>query len=177
MASLTKDRRILFKATDGKRKTLRLGKIPIKQAQLIRRHVERLTACQLDGSAPPEETSRWLAGVSTTLHERLERVGLVEQQASPIAVTLGKLVERYKDRPKWRQLKPASHHVYDNGFRHIVLRFGSDTPITRITESEAEDLPGYLTESKPDGAGLSKASAYRISDTAVMLGLRTNINF
>ena len=79
MASLTKDGRILFKATDGKRKTLRLGtKTPKKQAQLIQRHVERLIACQLDGSAPPNETSRWLAGVSTTLHERLERVGLVD---------------------------------------------------------------------------------------------------
>ena len=28
MASLTKDNRIIFKATDGKRKTIRLGKIP-----------------------------------------------------------------------------------------------------------------------------------------------------
>ena len=87
MASLTKDRRILFKAADGKRQTLRLGtKTPKKQAQLIQRHVERLISCQLDGSTPPEETSRWLAGVSTALHERLERVGdmqLCEDAESP----------------------------------------------------------------------------------------------
>jgi len=170
MASLTKDRRLLFKAPDGKRKTIRLGsKTPVKQARLIQRHVERLLACQLDGSAPPEETSRWAAGVSDTLRDRLSRAGLIEQRESGHTLTLSGLIERYKDRPRWRNLKESSRHCYNFGFRHLKKRFGADTPIKRITDAAAEELPDYLTEEKPVGAGLAKASAYRVCDTAVTI--------
>ena len=109
MASLAKDRRLQFPAPDGKRKTIRLGsKMPMKQARGIQRHVERLNACQLDGSAPPEETSRWVAGISTTPRDKLVRVGLLQQEEAAIGYTLGELLDDYKGRPKWGGFKPKT---------------------------------------------------------------------
>jgi integrase len=170
MASLTKDNRLLFRAADGKRKTLRLGGIPRKQAAGIQRHVEILAAAQIDGSAPPPATSQWIRGLSDGLRDKLQRVGLVAPvEAAATCPTLGELIEAFRDRPKWRQLKPATHHAYDNAFHHIRERFGAETLITDVVEIAAEELPSYLMEAKPNGAGLAKASAYRICDSAVML--------
>ena len=169
MASLTKDNSLQF-VLDGKRKTLRLGRVSRKQAQIIQRHVEKLLACQYDGSAPRFETSRWVESVSDQLRQRLVRVGLIEPKAADVAMpTLSELISKFKDRPRWRNLKPSSHHIYNNAFRHITNRFGANTPIDQISEGQAEDLPGYLMEAKPAGAGLAKASAYRLCDSAVML--------
>jgi hypothetical protein len=41
--------------------------------------------------------------------------------------------------------------------------------VETVTETDAEDFVGYLLERKPAGAGLAKASAYRMADTASML--------
>ena len=151
MASLTKDGRILFKANDGKRKTLRLGKIPVKQAQLIQRHVERLIACQLDGSAPPEETSRWLAGVSTTLHERLERVGLVAGGPVKTTMTLGELIDIYKSRPKWQALKSKTKLNKSLSLGYMISHFGVDQAVRSITVADAGDFYAAMRLPKAEG--------------------------
>src|SRR5687767_10740729 len=96
MASLAKERggrrRILFKAPDGKRRTIRLGKLPLKQARLIHGHIESLLAAKIDGSAPAAETSRWLAGLSDTFRGRLVAVGLAAPKEKPAFLTLGELI-------------------------------------------------------------------------------------
>ncbi len=171
MASLTKDGRILFKATDGKRKTLRLGtKTPKKQSQLIQRHVERLIACQLDGSAPPEETSRWLAGGSTTLHERLERVGLVAAAKQKHVTTLAELVDEFKSRPRWQKIKPRTRLFQGLGFRYLLEYFGAELPISELTEAKAEDYHSYLQLPKAKGGrGLAVSTGNRECGVAWML--------
>ena len=174
MASLANDpggrRRILFKATDGKRKTVRLGKIPIKQARLIQRHVERLVACQLDGSAPPDETSRWLAGIGTTLHERLERVGLVVKAEHNRIPTLAELIEEFKARPRWQKNKPKTRLSQDLGFRYLVDYFGGGLSIIELTEAKAEDYHAYLQLPKSKGGrGLAVSTGNRECGIAWML--------
>src|SRR5262249_6477003 len=71
-------RRILFVAPDGSRKTIRLGKCDRKGAESIARHVEALLAEKIGGQPIPRETAVWLAGIGTTLRDRLAAVGLVE---------------------------------------------------------------------------------------------------
>ena len=58
MASISTDskglRRILFVGADGKRKPIRLGRVPIKTARTIKTHVEALAAAVLlRGLGPP----------------------------------------------------------------------------------------------------------------------------
>ncbi|MHC4519041.1 MAG: tyrosine-type recombinase/integrase, partial [Planctomycetota bacterium] len=67
MASIGKDKggrkRILFVAEDGSRKTIRLGKASMRQAEAFKVKVEALVAARLTGNIDPE-TARWIAGLS-----------------------------------------------------------------------------------------------------------------
>jgi hypothetical protein len=62
MASIANDpngrRRILFIAPDGRRKTIRLGKVPQRAAETIRVHVEHLVSAAASGHAPADTTTR-----------------------------------------------------------------------------------------------------------------------
>jgi integrase len=161
--------RVFYKATDGSRQILYLGAVAKKKAQDILRHVDDLERCTIDGSSPSEATSRWLAEIGDDMRAKLVKHGLARpRQAAPV-VTIYALIERFKDRPKWRDKKPSTHLAYEHGFRHILAFFGSHRGVETVTETDAEDMLGYLLEPKPAGAGLAKASAYRMTDTASML--------
>ena len=79
MASIGKDpgglRRILFVAPDGKRKTIRLGKVSQKTAEGVKTKVESLVASALTGQAADDETSRWVRNLDTVMADKLAAVG------------------------------------------------------------------------------------------------------
>ncbi len=65
-------RRIIqFAGEDGRRRTVRLGKLSMKIAEEVCRRIEFLTAAAASGVAPDPETVRWLATISEKLHKRL----------------------------------------------------------------------------------------------------------
>jgi integrase len=163
MASLTKDNRLLFRAADGKRKTIRLGGIPRKQAAGIQRHVEILAAAQIDGSAPPPATSQWIRGLSDGLRDKLQRVGLVAPAvATPDVLTLGQLVAEFKSRPRWHEKKPGTQLFQEKGFRYLLEHFGDGLPIDRLTDAAAEDYHAYLQLPKDkSGKGLAMSTGNR----------------
>jgi hypothetical protein len=68
---------IRFFDGNGGRRTVRLGRMPKRQAESVKRYIEQLVASQLSGSAPPDETSRWLAELGDEFHARLARTGLI----------------------------------------------------------------------------------------------------
>ena len=110
MASVIDDpngrRRIQFVAPDESRKTIRLGKIDRKSAESICRHVEHLLAAKMNAQPIPRDTSAWLAGVGTTLKDRLAAVELIE---APKRATLGEFLRSYiLNRP---DVKPATLEV------------------------------------------------------------------
>jgi hypothetical protein len=80
-------RTVQFVAPDGKRRSVRLGKLPIKTAEEVRRRVEYLAAARRSGVALDNETVDWLGKVGAELHSRLTAVGLVEARASASAST------------------------------------------------------------------------------------------
>ena len=96
MASLSTSakglKRIRFKARDGRRKTIRLGRLPKKDAETVRSYVGRLeTAQQLDGPLDAD-TQKWLARISDELHGKLAAVGLTRPR---IEVTVGGLFDDF----------------------------------------------------------------------------------
>lgn len=177
MASLTTGKdgprkghhRVFYKAADGGRQILYLGAVAKKKAQDVLRHVDDLERCRIDGSSPTEATSRWLAEIGDDMRAKLVKHGLARPREVGTVVTIETLIDRFKDRPKWRDKKTSTHVSYEMGFRHILAFFGSHRGVETVTETDAEDLLGYLLEPKPAGAGLAKASAYRMTDTAAML--------
>ncbi len=73
-------RRILFKGADGKRKSIRLGKVPRRDAEAVRLKVEKLASARITGHAPDRETSLWLSEIGNDLHQKLVRAGLAEDR-------------------------------------------------------------------------------------------------
>jgi len=84
VASIANDpngrRRIQFVAPDESRKTIRLGKCDRKSAEAIARHVEALLAAKIGGQPIPRDTAVWLAGIGSSLRDKLAAVGLVEAE-------------------------------------------------------------------------------------------------
>ncbi len=160
MASLSTNdagsRRIMFKAPDGQRKTLYLGKTPVKQAQAILAHVERLVACGIDGSAPPEATAHWLAACSVELRSKLAALGLAPEAVTKEIVTVGGLVARYQARPAWKNLKPGTQLSSARAFRLLCQHIDAETPIGKITAADAIDFHGALALPKSQG-GMGQA--------------------
>ena len=84
MASIGKDKggrkRILFVAEDGSRRTVRLGKCSLRQAEAFKVKVEALVAARLTNNID-SETARWIADLSDDAHAKLTAVGLLEPRA------------------------------------------------------------------------------------------------
>src|SRR5438045_3205486 len=82
MASIIDDpngkKRIQFVPDDGGRKTIRLGKLTMKQAEAIKVKVEDLIGASKGAGLVQDETARWVAEAPDVLHKRLAAVGLVK---------------------------------------------------------------------------------------------------
>ena len=79
MASINREpngrKTIQFVAADGKRRSIRLGKMNRKAATAFRVRVEHLVSASITGHPLDEETSRWLAGLDDIMIDRLAAVG------------------------------------------------------------------------------------------------------
>jgi hypothetical protein len=73
---------VQFVAPDGKRKSARLGKVPMKTAKEVRRRVEYLVAAVGSGTAPDTDTVKSLAAIGSELQERLAAAGLVAHRTT-----------------------------------------------------------------------------------------------
>ena len=150
MASIGHDtggrRRILFVAGDGRRKTIRLGRISQRQAEAVRGHVENLVAAALTAHAPPDETSRWVAALPDLWRKRLAAVGLVaaaEPKPEPEPKqTLGAFLADYM--AKRPDIKPSTRVALGQCIRYLTEYFRADRPIDIITPSDADDWCAHL---------------------------------
>ena len=70
--------RIQLFDTDGKRRSVSLGKMPKKSAEYIRVRIDDLESSAISGRSPSKETSSWLAELGQTMKEKLAKVGLIE---------------------------------------------------------------------------------------------------
>ncbi len=144
MASIISDpngrRRIQFAAGDGSRKTLRLGKATMRQAEAVKVKVEQLAlaASGVTGVVDPE-TAQWLAGLDDVMYDRLAAVGLVAERAS---AKLGAFIDGYiADRC---DVKPGTALVYGHTRRNLIDYFGAGKPLAEITPGDADKWRLYL---------------------------------
>ena len=98
MASITRQtngrRMIQFVAADGKRRSIRLGKVSQRTAEAIKIKVEQLNTATIAGHTPDDETARWLAGLDQVLAKKLARAGLIVDSDRHTA-TLGPFLDQY----------------------------------------------------------------------------------
>jgi len=138
MASIGKDKngrkRTLFVAEDGSRKTIRLGRCSLRQAEHFKIRLEALIAGRFSGI--DAETAKWLVALPDDIYDRLVAVGLVEARAPKQVALLGPFVEQYianrhdvKQRTKW---------VLRQAQQSLIAYFGADKHLDEITEGDAE---------------------------------------
>ena len=69
-------RAVQFMCADGKRRTFRMGRVPMSDAREAARHIESIQATAALGNPLDREQAEWLARLDPTLHARLVAVGL-----------------------------------------------------------------------------------------------------
>ena len=101
MASISKDatgnRTIQFMGSDGKRRSIRLGKMNSKMAESLKLKVETLAASVASKIPLDSETAAWLGNIGDDLAEKLAGVGLMPQRQSR---NLGEFLDAYLERRK-----------------------------------------------------------------------------
>jgi integrase len=135
-------RTIYFVAGDGKRKRLRLGKIPDREAVKIKIKVESLNAAVIGGFPLDNETIHWLGTIGSKLHNRLVVVGLVptREPAEPRKQTfLGDWLATYI--AGRTDVKPNTRRNLQAAEARLVEYFGKDKDIAEIT---AGDVDGWI---------------------------------
>jgi integrase len=155
MASISSDpqgnRTIQFVAGDGKRRTLRLGKAPMKVAESIKAKIEEMNSAAIAGHSITNEVAEWLGKIGDDLHEKVAAIGLVPRRNR---MTLGGFLDDWLK--KREGAKPNSLKNYKQAIGKLVDFFGYDTTIHDVTPSKAENWMVHLVN------GHAKATAGRI---------------
>lgn len=154
MASIGNDsngrKRILFVAQDGSRKTIRLGKATVKQAEAFKVKVEALVTAKITGSMD-DEVARWVADRDDDIYARFAAVGLVPGRKNQ---RLREFLEGYaNDRC---DVKGGTLTVYGHTRRNLLDFFGDEKALRDITAGEADQWRLSLI-----GQGLSESTVRR----------------
>jgi len=124
------------------RRTLRLGRVPIKAAEKVLHKVEALVACRMAGTHPDDETSRWLRDLTPTLAAKLAKVGLVGPR--PQASTLDAFVRAYITGRT--DLKPSTRLAMEQTRDRLMAYFDPGTALRNVTAGDAKRWLIYLRE-------------------------------
>jgi integrase len=161
MATIGQDengrRRILFVGSDGKRRTLRLGKTTQKAAEAVKLKVERLNGAAITGQPVDDETARWLSKLDSKLLDKLAAVGLIVKRE---VAALGEFIDSYLAGRS--DVKRSTQLVLGHVRRCLVDYFGAKKLLRDITPGDAEDWRRWLKSSQK----LSEATIRRRSGIA-----------
>jgi len=158
MASIAREkngnRRILFVAPDGRRPTIRLGKVSQRAAEAVKFRVEQLLAAKLTGHALEADTAGWLADLEPAMADKLARVGLIPSRTTRAAATLGPFLKAYLDGRA--DLKPATKIVRGQVIRDLTEFLGESRNVRSIAPGHADDFKQWLV-----GRGLAPTTIHK----------------
>tara|TARA_R110002111_G_scaffold262504_1_gene338985 strand:+ start:175482 stop:176630 length:1149 start_codon:yes stop_codon:yes gene_type:complete len=145
MASVCKQsngrKSIQFVGHDEKRKTLRLGKVPMKTAEGVKMRVEHLLSHRITKHALDRSTAQWLTEIEPALLKRLISVGLVDERES---CRLEDYCESYYEMRK-TDTKPNTQKKYRNALNYLYGFFGRDKMLKDITPGDCDEWRLWLT--------------------------------
>ena len=157
MASIAKDpggkKRILFIDHNGKRKTIRLGKMPMSDARTIKYRIESLLAAKTSGQPLDNETGSWLRDIPGVMAEKLAKYRLIESRSNN-AMAIGMFLDKYM--AKRTDLKGGTKVAYGHTVRNLKTFFGECKSLRAITKGDADDFRRYLIDQ-----GLATATVNR----------------
>ena len=153
MASVSSDpngrRRVIFKGADEKRHTIRLGKMPKKDAETVAARVQAIASAQRYGRRLDAETADWIADQTDMIHAKLAAVGLVtprQQQSTsapdPSTVLLSAFVGEYITGRT--DVKPNTTSNLKQAEHYLVDYFGEKKLLADITPGDADEYRRHL---------------------------------
>ena len=136
--------RVLLRTTDGKRHTVRLGRVTKKIAETAKRMIESLESAKAAGHSPDRETADWVGRLGDEIHARLSRAGLVPPRERPEQVvhTLGQHLAQFFS--TLGKQKPTTARNYARARRLIEEFFGKDRTLASISEGDADAYKRWL---------------------------------
>jgi len=148
MASISKGpnglRTIQFVSGDGKRRSIRLGKVSQKQAEAVKLRVEALNAAAISRTPIDGDLAAWLAGIGDELHAKLSAVGLATPRASVERPLLGTFLDGYM--AGRTDLKPSTVCNLNVCKARLLEFFGKDRALEEITVADAKRWDIWLKE-------------------------------
>lgn len=145
MASITREpngrRTIQFVSANGRRKSIRLGKVTQKVAEAIQTKVESLAGALLSHTTPDDETTKWLREIPDALAEKLAKVGLIAARTSA-ARTLGGFVDGYLE--SRTDFKATTWRNCEIMARSLTTFFGRERNLRDITPGDADEFVVWL---------------------------------
>jgi len=161
--------RLLFvDPADGKRRTLRLGRVNKDQTTTIKSMVERLVRNKETGT-PDAVAAAWLADLPDTSYAKLAKAHLVTPRTPPepkpqpeptpapkpcLTVFLDEYIKNRTD------IKPQSLVVLGHTIRNLKDFFGADKPLDAITEADADGFKRYLMADKLSAATVARRCGF-----------------
>lgn len=156
-------KRILFVAPDGKRKTVRLGKVSMKTAREFKTKIEHLVIAASTNIPLDLEVAKWVSGLDDNYAGKLAAVGLT---AAKRTSRLGEFLAAYIDRRT--DIKPRTRINLLATKTRLVEFFGETISLRDITPGEADAWLLWLKERYADGtAGRTVKRAKQFFRSAV----------
>ncbi len=140
--------RVQFAGLDGKRKTLRLGRVSMNNAIVISNHVEEIVNQVLYPRPLARATAEWLADLSPQMEKKLLGVGLIHPSEAAKEITLGAFLDAYLVRRS--DVKAGTAVFYGHTKRNLIDVFGPDRPLSGITPADADDFRRHLQTAVAD---------------------------
>lgn len=135
MASLTWDggdrARIQF-IDDDKRKAIRLGKVSLSVAELVKRNLEAILSVRQHGATLDMATAKWMESIGDTLHAKIAHAGLIEPRTRR---TLNEFIDQYI--AGRNDVKPGTIANWRYAQRQLIEFFGADRRLDHITSDDA----------------------------------------
>lgn len=151
MASITKQpnggKIIQFVGVDKIRRSLRLGKIPMKTAEGMKVKIEHLLAHRITKHSLDQSTATWLTEIEPDMLKRLTGVGLIDERES---TQLEIYVERYF-KQRTNDTKPNTQRKYRNTINYLYDFFSKTRLLKDITPGDADEWRLWLA-----GKGLAE---------------------
>lgn len=136
-------REVQFSDADGKRKTVRLGKMPKRDAESVKIRIEHLLTAQITKRPLEADTARWVATLDEVLADRLAKVGLIRQRESAF---LNEYLEGYI--AGRTDVKPRTLLKYEAAKAHLIEFFTAGRNLRDITAGDADDWRVFLLRKK-----------------------------
>ncbi|REJ89270.1 MAG: integrase [Planctomycetota bacterium] len=129
----------------GERRSLSLGKWPVKAAEKVADRIETIIASQISGERLDRALAFWLAELPEQdkwLFRKLVSAGVVASRNEEIPEKLGAFVKHYIDGRSDVKAEPVK--MYRRAESHLLAHFGADRALDSITQADAEDFRIYL---------------------------------